>query len=93
METKENTIILKKPINAHGEDITELTLREPNGEDVRANGYPFTTNAEGQVILLGEPIFKYISTLAGIPPSSVKEIHATDMHKLGWMVATFFLQD
>lgn len=90
--TQDTVIPLTKPISAHGEEITELTLREPTGKDIRVNGYPFTASGDGQIILIGASVCKYISTLAGIPASSVDALSATDFNALGWAVAGFFLK-
>lgn len=91
MEDK-NLITLKKPIQAHGEEVKEILLREPTGKDIRVNGYPFTMNTDGQVVLLGSVVCKYVGTLADLPPGSVDQLSATDLNALGWAIAGFFLQ-
>ncbi|MGQ3663186.1 phage tail assembly protein [Citrobacter braakii] len=101
MKTKEtavetmntNTVILKKPVMAHGEEVTEITLREPNGKDVRKNGYPYNMGGEGNIIMSGSAIAAYIQDLGGVNPRAVDDLHPSDMNKLGVMVIGFFLQD
>jgi hypothetical protein len=46
------TIALSKPIRAHNQDVSELTLREPTGADLVAAGVPFSTSIDEAT---GEP--------------------------------------
>ena len=73
---------LVRAIEAHGEKLKELTLREPNGGDIMKCGQPFTIDitAEGAVINPNRPaeMGAMISECAGIPPSSVKALTVID---------------
>lgn len=89
----ENTIILKKPVTAHGEELKELTFREPTGKDIRKNGWPYTMSAGGNVILSGPVVAAYIQDLAGVNPAAVDSMHPTDVNTAGWKIAGFFLAD
>jgi hypothetical protein len=76
------TIKLKKPIEAHGKTLEELTLREPVPEDLMQIGSPvlLIPSAEGDtgIEVRAKIIGAYISRLGGIPPSSVKAMSVAD---------------
>ncbi|WP_425404625.1 phage tail assembly protein [Hwanghaeella sp.] len=83
------TVALKKAIQAHAEEVNSLTFREPNGEDIQACGYPFRLS-EGQVYPEAGSISKYISRLAKIPHSSVKQLGAEDFNACMAVILGFF---
>lgn len=84
------TFTLSQPIQHGSEQIFELTLREPAAKDVNDLGLPFKLDAS----LLSEPVpavcAKYISRLAGIPPSVVEKIALSDYTMLLYRVVAFF---
>lgn len=87
---------LKKALAAHGEELKALTLREPTGEDLMETGYPYLivtgdSGSEG-VELRPKIIGKWVSKLAGIPPSSVKKIGFADLQGLQGVIMGFFGQ-
>lgn len=86
---------LAEPIQAYGEALRQLTLREPTTADVRAiNALPYVFSAvgEGQPTPVPEVCAKYISRLAGIPLGAVDKLAFTDFQALSWEVANYFLQ-
>ena len=85
----EVTIPLKKKITAHGAEITSITLREPEGEDVELCGYPLAIDGS-RVIPQAASVSKLISRLAGIPPSSVKRLGMADYNAAMGAVLGFF---
>lgn len=70
---------LKYPIKAHGEELRALTFRRPNVGDLRA--------ADG----LGDvgKLAKLIERCAGIPSTSVDQIDAADVEKIGEVIGGF----
>lgn len=86
---------LSKPIQAHGQEITELTLTKPDGNDVINYGLPMFarrdetdgTVSEGMDMRV---VAKYIAKCASIPPSSVKQIELCDLVELGGIIVGFF---
>ncbi|MBK3797871.1 phage tail assembly protein [Azospirillum brasilense] len=86
----DNTVTLKKPIQAHGDEATTLTFREPNGDDVMACGYPLQMHGDGSVVPIAGVVGKYISRLANIPASSVKSLSVTDFQSCMAVVLPFF---
>ena len=86
------TFTLSRPI-AHGStEITELEFRTPSTKDVNELGMPFRLNAD----LLPDPVpavcAKYISRLAGIPPSVVDKIDVMDYMQLLYIIMNFFIR-
>lgn len=87
-------IILSKPISAHGQDYTELELREPTVDDVIEIGYPYLVlMRDGQdtgIELRPKVVVHYVSKLAGIPLSSARKISLSDLTKAQQVVMSFF---
>lgn len=82
---------LSKPIEAHGESMTELTLREPGGKDIRTFGVPYRIGAEdGSVIIDAASVHRYIAGLAGLPPSAVDTMVPADWTAAMAAVLGFF---
>jgi hypothetical protein len=90
----DKTITLNKPITAHGKDVSELTLREPNTEDLMEIGYPYLVimreGADTGIELRPKVIVNYIAKLSGIPPSSAKKLSLGDLNTLQQEVMGFF---
>lgn len=86
-------IKLTKPIKAHGEEVSELELKEPTGRDVQDIGFPYLILIVGDEQALQiqvKTVGKYVSKLAGIPPSSVDQLSAGDLNTLTGAVMSFF---
>lgn len=88
------TVTLTEPIEAHGDkNVTSLTLRAPNGRDMRLAGYPFQVTRNGQENDLEMDAAAgalMISQLAGIPPTSVDEMNAFDFTACMGAIMGFF---
>ncbi|MFJ2548526.1 phage tail assembly protein [Pseudomonas sp. NPDC087612] len=83
---------LNAPIQAHAEEVTELNLRRPTVQEVRAiKLLPYTMGESGYPIADVETASKYIAVCAGIPPSSVNQLDLSDLNTLAWMVIGFFM--
>lgn len=90
-----NKLTLSKPISAHDEKISELTFREPTGDDLMACGeMPFAleTKKSGATLthISTDALALYIERLAGIPMSSVKQMTPKDFMGAFGIVAGFF---
>lgn len=79
MADESTTIPLSKPITAHGEEISELTLRDAGIGALE--GVKATLSDTGLGIDLGD-LPKVIARLADIPPSSARTISLRDLSKL-----------
>ncbi len=74
-------IKLTKPIKAHGETLSALTLREPTGADIVECGFMWKFENVGptSVRMIDAPaVSRFISELAGIPLPSVGQMSVTD---------------
>ncbi len=89
------TVPLSKPIKAHGDDVVELTFREPTTEDVIELGLPtlIIPGADGQStgVEIRQPVVaRYVSRLAAIPMGSVKALSLKDFSLCTAAVMGFF---
>ena len=88
-------VALSRPINAHGEEISEITLRDPTVEDTMQIGQPFlimVDDGETGIRIQNKTIAAYIVRLAGIPMSSVKAMSLGDFGAAQAAVMGFFGQ-
>lgn len=85
---------LSKPIEAHGESVTEIVLREPTGDDIMKCGLPMEAELMEDGSKRGcvntRVVGAYIALLGGIPPSSVRLLAAKDFAALSNEVQRFF---
>lgn len=85
-------IKLASPIKAHDEELTELTLRRPTVQEVRAiKSLPYKIDQNDEISLDMDTCAKYIAVCAGIPASSVNQLDLSDLHTCSWAVARFFM--
>lgn len=74
------TVKLKHPIEAHGEEVSELTFRRLTmGDLIRLD------SAKGEMA----KVAKLIELCAAIPPSSVAKIDAEDIAAISEVVGSF----
>lgn len=86
-------LTLSRPIMAHGEEIAEITLREPTTKDAIAVGQPFLIvvgDDETAMRIENKTIASYIVRLAGIPRSSVETLSLADFGAAQAVVLGFF---
>jgi hypothetical protein len=83
---------LATPIQAHDQEVLEITLRRPTVAEVRAiKALPYKFDKHEDVTLDMEAAAKYIAVCAGIPSSSVNQLDLFDLNNLGWAVSGFFM--
>jgi hypothetical protein len=86
------THTLSAPIQAHDEQVLELTLRRPTVAEVRAiKALPYKIDKNEEVSLDMDVAAKYIAVCAGIPAPSVNQLDLADLNNLAWVVAGFFM--
>jgi hypothetical protein len=86
------THTLSAPIQAHDEQVLELTLRRPTVAEVRAiKALPYKIDKNEEVSLDMDVAAKYIAVCAGIPTPSVNQLDLADLNNLAWAVAGFFM--
>ena len=77
---------LSRPIQAHGEDVIELTFREPTGNDILRCGEPFIVGGKIDT----DAMTGLISALSNIPRSSVTQLRAFEFMGAQEIVLGFF---
>lgn len=84
-------IVLRKPITAHGAEVTELIVRKPAPEVARQIGsLPYRITQDQLPDINVPAAAQFISKCAGIPPSSVDQLDIFDFNAACWAVAGFF---
>lgn len=90
-------VTLRKPIQANGEDVSELTFREPTAADIERSGNPVILDVFGgdtpKITFDEKKMSAMISNLAAIPPSSVRMLHPKDWNSIAWSLTNFFMPD
>ncbi|MBS1198161.1 MAG: putative rane protein [Proteobacteria bacterium] len=89
------TVKLSNSITAHGDEVSELTLRPPITKDIIQLGLPtlIIPGADGEStgIEIRQPVIaRYIMRLAGIPMSSVESLTISDFSLCTAAVMGFF---
>ncbi|QDH65239.1 phage tail assembly protein [Pseudomonas azotoformans] len=83
---------LSAPIEAHDEQVSELTIRRPTPKEARAiKALPYKIDKDEAVSLNLDIAAEYIIVCAGIPSSSVDQLDLADLNNLGWKIAGFFM--
>lgn len=93
MSGTSTVLVLARPIKAHGEDVEQITLREPTVKDMIEVGQPFLIIAgdgETAVRIQNKTVAQYIVRLAQIPMSSVEQMAPADFTKAQAVVMGFF---
>jgi hypothetical protein len=80
---------LKRPVTAHGEQVSELQLEEPTTKLVMELGYPYLV-VDGGVQLQPKVAARYISRLAKVPMSTVEALPIPDLQFLQAWIMGFF---
>jgi Phage tail assembly chaperone proteins, E, or 41 or 14 len=88
---------LRKMIQAHGEELMELTLREPKASDIMRAGYPIIMKpiAGGGIQLTPDEqkMTNMMVELAAVPPSSIGQMHPADWATVSIWLSSFFGPD
>src|SRR5262249_26538129 len=96
-ETPFKTFTLRKAIQAHGDEVKELKLREPTAKDIVKAGFPVIMTQAGvaglQLAYDEQKMTLMISELAVIPPSSVGLLDPRDWSTVATWLASFFVPD
>lgn len=83
---------LSTPIQAHGEEVTSITLRRPTVGECRAiKALPYAIGKDEEVSLNLDVSAKYIAVCGAIPAPSVNQLDLADLNTLAWEIAGFFL--
>ena len=88
---------LRKPIQANGEELKELTFREPTAGDIERCGNPVIMDVFGgetpKITFDEKKMSAMMCQLAAIPPSSIRSMHPKDWNTAAWTLVNFFMPD
>lgn len=84
-------IKLRKPIDAHGKELTELEMKEPTTGDLIDCGDPMVIGVDETVSFKNDVIARYISKLSGVPMSSVRELSPADFMECKTVITGFLV--
>jgi hypothetical protein len=90
------TVTLRKPIMAHGDEISELKFREPTAGDIEKCGNPVNLDFQGdspKMTFDSKAMSAMMSLLAAVPPSTIRQMHPRDWNSAAWNLASFFMPD
>jgi hypothetical protein len=86
--------MLYKPIrNNRGEDVREVSLREPRAGDINRYGNPIRVNQDGDVIIDERKMTYMIAALSNILPPFIEEMDPRDWNSCAYRLRRFFLPD
>lgn len=88
------TFVLRTPIQAHGEDLSELSFRPPTSQDLIDIGSPVRLDVASDppgVIHDEKRMAQMMGRLAAVPPSSIAKMHPGDFMEAEWLLTPFFV--
>jgi hypothetical protein len=86
--------LLYRPIrNNKGEEIKEVSLREPRAGDINRYGNPIRVNQDGDVIIDERKMTYIIAALTDILPPFIEQMDTRDWNSVAYRLRRFFLPD
>jgi Phage tail assembly chaperone proteins, E, or 41 or 14 len=91
-------IKLRKNVIANGDEVSELTFREPTAGDIERVGNPvnlqYMANDDfTKVTFESRSMTAMMALLAAVPPSTIRQMHPKDWNTAAWLLADFFAPD
>lgn len=91
-------IKLRNKIIANGDEVDEITFREPTASDIERVGNPVNidlSSATGEVKVTfdSKAMTQMMSLLAAVPPSTIRQMKTKDWNSAAWSLASFFIPD
>ena len=87
---------LRKPVVANGENVEELTFREPTGGDIERIGCPIVLSVfetQPKPVFDGAVMTSMMAHLAAVPPSTIRQMDPRDWQNGAMMLFHFFVPD
>lgn len=88
---------LRKSIIANGDEVNELTFREPTAGDIERIGNPVVIDMLSsdipKVTFDAKAMTQMLALLAAVPPSTIRQMHPRDWNSAAWQLASFFIPD
>lgn len=86
-------IKLRNKIVANGDEVDMLTFREPTAADIERVGNPVNIDSDYKVTFDSKMMTQMMSTLAAVPPSTIRQMKSKDWNTAAWSLASFFIPD
>ena len=90
-------IKLTKSVIANGDEVMELSFREPTGADIERCGNPvlvdWIPNERPKYTFDSKSMTQMLAALAVVPPSTIRQMHSRDWNTAAWSLAHFFMPD
>ena len=87
---------LRKSVIANGDEVTQLTFREPTAGDIERIGNPVNMDFSGDVpkaTFDAKAMSQMMALLASVPPSTIRQMHTRDWNTIAWSLAGFFMPE
>ena len=88
---------LRKSVIANGDEVNELTFREPTAADIERVGNPVNIDMLSgdvpKVTFDARAMTQMMALLATVPPSTIRQMHPRDWNSAAWQLASFFIPD
>lgn len=85
---------LRKPVQAYGKEVAEITLRQPTGMDYLTYGNPIIVDmasAGDQIVWDTRKVVPLLAALAQVPNSAITDLDVQDLVLLQWAIGGFFI--
>jgi hypothetical protein len=93
-ETWPVTVKLRRPIVGNkGEQISELTFREPTGRDINNCGNPVRIDSAGEIQVDEKKMTAMMGQLSGVLAPLLNAMHPVDWNSCYYRLRPFFLPD
>jgi hypothetical protein len=79
--------------NNNGQEVREVSLREPRAGDINRYGNPIRINQDGDVLIDERKMTFMISALADILPPFIEQMDTRDWNSVAYRLRRFFLPD
>jgi Phage tail assembly chaperone proteins, E, or 41 or 14 len=91
-------IKLRKSVIANGDEVMELSFREPTAIDIeRAGGNPVIIDMMSgdtpKITFDAKAMTQMMGLLAAVPPSTIRQMNPRDWNTAAWQLAIFFTPD
>ena len=90
-------IKLRNKIIANGDEVDQLTFREPTAADIERIGNPVNVDLLSgdtpKITFDAKAMTQMMSTLAAVPPSTIRQMKTRDWNSAAWSLASFFIPD
>jgi hypothetical protein len=90
-------INLRKAVIANGDEVTSLSFREPTAGDIERIGNPvnidFLSGDKPKATFDSKMMTQMMATLAGVPPSTIRQMNTRDWNTAAYSLATFFMPE